>query len=163
MERLEHAAVEHIVKARTRRHLETIGDRVNPLENLVGPIEPCSMLAAARSNKRFRWSVMQRKPNPLANLKRHLTMLVMVVELAALLCLEKAIMNILEEGVTICEQMLWLPSWPADSCSRKANCGAEITNRAPCSHHGGRARQATKLRRPRRNSTSKSYPSSLLT
>jgi hypothetical protein len=62
MERLEHADVEHIVKARTRRHLETIGDRVNPLENLVGPIEPWSILAAARTNKRFRWSVMQTKP-----------------------------------------------------------------------------------------------------
>jgi hypothetical protein len=34
-------------------------------------------------------------------------MLVIVVELVTLLCLNKAIINILEVGVTICEQMLY--------------------------------------------------------
>jgi hypothetical protein len=69
--------------------------------------------------------MMKTKPNPLANLKRHLTMLIVVIELVALLCLEKTIMDILEEGITVRAQMLY--GWNPGITSLIATQGRRVS------------------------------------
>lgn len=106
MKRFQQSDMKNIVKASTKRQLQTISDRTVSLHNLIRSEETRRKLAEGRSPQRYRSPMMKTEPNPLPDLKFNAAMCFVIMFLHRVLSMKQSVSNFSNKFITFQELII---------------------------------------------------------